>query len=97
MTARRTVTFEEVEIIVREVIGDRWNACEPIAPDSCLGYDLELESIGFLALADALCRAYPYLDLAAAFSRLALPQLGEMTVADLLGVLRRAHPCEGAI
>jgi acyl carrier protein len=51
-------TLQIVGRMIQEVIGDDWDLDQPIAMETSFGDDLELESIEFVSLAEALKEEY---------------------------------------
>ena len=51
-------TLQTVARMIQGVIGDDWDLDQPIALETSFGDDLELESIEFVSLAEALREHY---------------------------------------
>lgn len=78
-------TLQIVGRMIQEVIGDDWDLDQPIAMETSFGDDLELESIEFVSLAEALKEEYgPEVDFVGWLSTKELDEIIKLKVGDVV-------------
>ncbi len=87
-----TEILNTVATLVREVIGEEWAEEVEIAPETSFSDDLELESIEFVALAEALETHYGAdVDFVGWLSGMELDAIIALKVGDLVEFIRRCR------
>ena len=78
-------TLQTVGRMIQEVIGDDWDLDQPITMETSFGDDLELESIEFVSLAEALKDEYgAEVDFVGWLSTKELDEIIQLKVGDVV-------------
>ena len=78
-------TLQTVARMIQGAIGDDWDLDQPIALETSFGDDLELESIEFVSLAEALREHYgDEVDFVAWLSTKELDEIIQLKVGDVV-------------
>ncbi len=89
---RPNEVLQTVSKLIEEVVGDDLSLDEPITMETSFNDDLELESIEFVALAEALQNTYgAQIDFVGWLSTKELDQIIELTVGELVEFIVTCH------
>ena len=91
MSAPPSQALSRVTELLQELLGERWDEEQTLAPDTSLVYDLGLESMEVVMVLERLQALFPALDALRLLERLQADPAADLTLVDVVELVRRAE------